>query len=466
MNPVTTAGTALADASAGERHNAEFAATLSTTSAIGQAAARVRSAERCTADRVAAALGHTVKRWRERDFAPRRETIAGLSSALGMSAALLDESLDALLEPVTATSLEALAVKLPVANRLFGFLMPGNVPGAGIHEVCAALLAGAGLIVKSASGEPLFFASFMRTLAEFDVAVGARAAVVNFGRGEDATMRELWACCDGGVVAYGDDATIAALAAAAATCDSRRLAGFGSRLSGALVVAAASPSAASAAADGLARDVTLFEQRGCLSPHHVFVIGDAGQARGFAARLARALERLERRLPSPTRLPLDAAAAIRTLRERARWRALTQRPDGGSGAHDVALWEGGRVAVASGASPGGTATQSATQTVTESMKWTVIYDGDARFCASPAYRTVFVSALENAERLGERLGVAAGRLEAFALAASPDIFARLEAALRMLGVSYVCEPGRMQSPPLDWPHGGGAMLELLREAAR
>ena len=83
-----------------------------------------------------------------------------------MSAALLDESLDALLEPVTATSLEALATKLPVANRLLGFLMPGNVPGAGIHEVCAALLAGAGLIVKSASGEPLFFATFMRTLAE------------------------------------------------------------------------------------------------------------------------------------------------------------------------------------------------------------------------------------------------------------------------------------------------------------
>ena len=34
------------------------------------------------------------------------------------------------------------------------------------------------------------------------------------------------------------------------------------------------------------------------------------------------------------------------------------------------------------------------------------------------------------------------------------------------GVTYVCDPGSMQSPPLMWPHGGGAMLELLREAAR
>ncbi|MGA7761313.1 MAG: acyl-CoA reductase, partial [Candidatus Binataceae bacterium] len=120
-----------------------------------------------------------------------------------MTPALLDESLDALLEPITAASLELLAAKVPVADRLFGFLMPGNVPGAGIHEVCAALLAGAGLIIKSASIEPLFFANFTRTLAEVDAVVAARVAVVNFGRSDDAAMRGLWAACDGGVVAYG-----------------------------------------------------------------------------------------------------------------------------------------------------------------------------------------------------------------------------------------------------------------------
>jgi hypothetical protein len=100
------------------------------------------------------------------------------------------------------------------------------------------------------------------------------------------------------------------------------------------------------------------------------------------------------------------------------------------------------------------------------MTWTVIYDGTARFSASPGYRTVFVSALKGADELGERLGAAAGRLEAFALSAPPDVRVRLDAGLRRLGVSYVCEPGRMQSPPLDWAHGGGAMLELLRRAAR
>ena len=334
--------------------------------------------------------------------------------------ALLDESLDALLEPVTAASLEALAARLPVANRLFGFVMPGNVPGAGIHEVCAALLAGAGLIIKSASSEPLFFDVSSARWPRLTPAVGARAAVVNFGRGDAAAMRELWACCEGGVVAYGDDATLAALAAGrAGDAPAGRLRQPAKRRVGA--AAGASPSAAAAAADGLARDVTLFEQRGCLSPHQVFVVGDAGQARGFAARLARALERLERRLPSPARLPLEAAAAIRGLRERARWRALTQPPDRiASPASRYGRARGSRFR------PARRRTKSqpndATRNMkTETMKWTVIYDGDARFCASPGYRTVFVSALESADRLGERLGAAAGRLEAFALAAPHDI---------------------------------------------
>jgi len=99
------------------------------------------------------------------------------------------------------------------------------------------------------------------------------------------------------------------------------------------------------------------------------------------------------------------------------------------------------------------------------MAWSVIYDAAAPFSASPGYRTVFVSALEHADELGARLGAAAGRLEAFALAAPVDVREGFAAELHRLGATYVCDPGRMQSPPLDWPHGGGAMLKLLRAAA-
>jgi hypothetical protein len=191
-NPAISAGSA-----AGEC-DTDPPVFISAAIATRQAIARVRAAASCTPDRVATALGCNAEDWRRRDFAPRRETVAGIASTSGMSAALLDESLDALLEPVTTASLRSLASQLPATNRLFGFLMPGNVPGAGIHEICAALLAGAGLLIKSASGEPLFFANFMLTLADIDVGVAARMAVLNFGRADDGAMRELWVGCEGG----------------------------------------------------------------------------------------------------------------------------------------------------------------------------------------------------------------------------------------------------------------------------
>ena len=60
-----------------------------------------------------------------------------------------------------------------------------------------------------------------------------------------------------------------------------RLFGFGSRTSGALI--SLSPTANFAAlAEAVARDVVLFEQQGCLSPHHVFVKGgEDGAARDY-----------------------------------------------------------------------------------------------------------------------------------------------------------------------------------------
>src|SRR5713226_4068741 len=83
---------------------------------------------------------------------------------------------------------------------------------------------------------------------------------------------------------------------------------------------AASAVGAHEAASAIARDVTLFEQRGCLSPHHVFVEGGDGTAsRDFAERIAHALDALAGR-HTPARLTAGAAAAIRRARETARWR--------------------------------------------------------------------------------------------------------------------------------------------------
>ncbi len=394
---------------------------------VGAIASRLRSAATghgFAPERSAAALAAACARWRESDFERRRRTLSAIAVHSGFSLEMLSQSLDALLAPFSPHQLESLARALAHRPHLIGFVMPGNVVGAGMHELAQALVAGASVLLKSASDEPLFFAQFARTLAETDPLVGARLSVICFGRAEGATVRALQSNCDY-LVAFGDDRTLDALGRDAVVL------GFGSRVSGAILSReAVAPEFAGRLAAALARDVTLFEQHGCLSPHHVLVEDPAGDAaHSFAAALALALEQLAREMPPPAIVAPQVAAALRAVRETARWRKL--------GGEALDLWEGNR------------------------LSWSVIFDPGADFQLSPLYRTVYVTPVRDLDALSVRLAPVRGRLEAFALG---DPANRLETAgawLREAGVSYLAAPGMMQSPPLQWPHGRGVFLKKM-----
>jgi Acyl-CoA reductase (LuxC) len=373
------------------------------------------------APRAADALASTFDRWREHNFPERRAALAKIAAASGWSGQLLDESIDALLAPFSRDALASLASTIVPRARVGGFIMPANVPGAGMHELAATLISGAAAIVKTSHREPVFFREFAQTLRKIDPTIGSQLEVTTFGRKRADLTRLMNEECDF-IVALGDDASLAHLTGAA------RLFGFGSRTSGALI-SLATPANLPILAAAIARDVTLFEQQGCLSPHHIFIEdGDDVSARDFARFLADALTSLAATL-SPAKLSFHTAAAIRRLRERARWRGI--------GAHRVELFEGADVA------------------------WTVVFDPSARFTISPGYRTVTVSLIRDGDDFASRLAPVAGRLEAFALAAPAPSRARFLDVLAGAGVTYVCDPGKMQSPPPNWPHGGGAFLDFM-----
>jgi hypothetical protein len=401
---------------------------------VVSAAARVRAAAESSGDarRTAAALSRAFSLWRDRGYPLCRTASAEIAARAGFSVALVDNSLDALMRPFTADALEPIAARVQKAGcatgpSVIGFIIAGNVAGAGIHEVAIALIAGAGLVVKTATAEPFFFDAFVRTLAEIDSTVASRAAVLNWGRSRTDLSAELLANCDR-VLAYGDDSTIASLH------ESNKVLGFGSRVSAAVVAPSAlSFSRIGKVAESLARDVVMFEQLGCLSPHQIFVVSPAAGAAGeFATAIARALERLSVSMP-PASLALRDACEIRGVRERARWRRIAGEP--------IESFEG------------------------PDLGWTVVCDSglgvDLSLAVSPGFRTVTVTAARDFDEVRRTIAAASRWIEAIAVAGDDAETAALAAILRQVGVPYICAPGEMQSPQLDWRHGGRSLLDLM-----
>jgi hypothetical protein len=121
------------------------------------------------------------------------------------------------------------------------------------------------------------------------------------------------------------------------------------------------------------------------------------------------------------------------VRERARWRAIAGEP--------VELFEA------------------------RELESTVVFESRPRlsdaFRVSPGFRTVHVAAVRNLAEFRDCLAPVAGRVEAMAVAGDESDAADIRAALEALAIPYVCTPGEMQSPPLDWRHGGGEFIDLM-----
>jgi len=397
------------------------------SAAIHAIAARMPSGAHDVAARIrtAGVIADACRLWRQPDYPLRREMIAATALAGGQSEPLLDASLDALLARFDTRHLLSLAEALPPSDCLFGFVMPGNAPGAGLHELAQALIAGARAIVKSASAQPFFFPAFARTIAQLDSHLAQRLAVCTWDRQQSECTAALAQVCDM-VAAFGNDETMALLAVSLG----RKLIDFGARLSIGIVTREGLADRALSAA--IARDVALFDQRGCLSMHHLFIEAEVARARDMARQIAVALAALHRTLP-PARPDVSTAASARAVREDCLWRMI-----GNNGAE---LWS------------------------SEELDWAVLFDPAGKLNASPLCRTLRVSVLSQLDELETRLAAGPG-IEGVALADPGQRLARFHAVLRQRGASYFCRPGELQSPPPDWPHGGGRFLARLQSISR
>ncbi len=345
----------------------------------------------------------------------RRLAIEVLPATCGFSREMIVETLPLLLAPFTLQSITRAVSATPgeILSPL-AIVSAGNLPGVALPKMALALAAGGACLVKTASGEPFLPVLFARAVAEEDPDLGARLAVVWWHGGEAAWEAEL-AAGVASLVAYGSDEATAALRRSAP----EHFLSLGHRLS--VAVVRLDPGAAiERLAAGVALDVALYDQLGCLSPQCVYGIGEDAARRTFGDALARSLEALAARLPRG-HVPELSSVAIRRLRDEYEWRET-----GGLRA---------RVLVAA-----------------RGTDWTVIEDPEPRFRSTPLYRTVFLRPLGALADLPAALGEALRQVECVGIGPWPD--AEAAGALAEWGIPRVAPIGRMQVPGLDWRQGG------------
>ena len=176
-------------------------------------------------------------------------------------------------------------------------VLASNLPGLALQTVLPALACGRPLIVRSSEREPWFAPALMRELTVAEPELGEAFAALTWEHGgalEDALL----ARCDP-VLAYGGGAALAAMRARVRG----RFVEYGPKLSLGIVGDAVTDEEI----ERLARDVALFDQRGCLSVQVVF---SRAPLERVAAGLARGLDRQADLLP-PGPATFEEHAALR-----------------------------------------------------------------------------------------------------------------------------------------------------------
>lgn len=361
--------------------------------------ARARLSRRAVAD-TAVALAAAAPRW-----AADPELPGALAASSGLDRTMVERIL-----PLVAGMLDRDAM-LGLVERegadtegdseWIACVLASNVPALAVPAIALACLAGAAVVAKSGHRDPHSGPAFHRALAAVDPALAATIVPVAWPRnpGLDDVLLDAPLA-----VLTGHDETIAALAERA----TGRILAHGTRY-GALLLDTAHPIDYAA----VALDVALYEQRGCLSPHQCWVVGDAPLV---ARDIAGALAALARTLP-PAPASVDERAAVRAFL-------------------DEATWAGAEVQ----AGPWGG----------------IVLDPEPAFRPTCGARTLRVTPLATADALPALLPEHA--IECLGTnAAAP-------AGLRARGVARVCPVGRMQQPPLSWPRGQRpALASLLRD---
>jgi hypothetical protein len=382
--------------------------------------------------------------WLSADSPFRREVLQSGPDATGFSEPVLAAGLDQFFKQLTADNLEALLrQELGHARRLDGFhpgedhaggsrtalargplllaqIAPGNIPNPVLSGMVFGLLTRSAQFVKCASGGALIPRLFAHSLYDADPKVGSCLEVAEWKGGAEPLEAALFAEADC-IVATGSDEMLEAVGGRIPR--TARFLGYGTRVSFGYVTREALEQDAAAVARQAAADVTAWNQRGCLSPHVIYV-EDGGKvtAEAFAALLAGELEASEKTFP---RGPLTTADAAAIAMRRSFYEVRA--------AHslETKMWAS-----------------------LQSTAWTVILENDPRFQESCANRFIYIKAVADLAHALQGAELVRDKVSTVGLSSTEAQARNLAPQLARWGARRVCPLGRMQNPPLGWRHDG------------
>ena len=197
----------------------------------------------------------------------------------------------------------------------------GTVPGVSVTSMIRALLVKSAVLLKPGMGDVVLPVLFAEALAE-EAPELSDAMAVTYWPGGSSPLEGLALQRAEAVVAYGGDEAIESLRAR--TPVTARFIAYHHRLSVGLVGREALTTArAPRVARMAARAVSMFDQRGCVCPHAIYVEeGGAVDPGGWAALLASAMADLETELPGGY-LTASEASAVHQARGSAEIREVT-----------------------------------------------------------------------------------------------------------------------------------------------
>jgi hypothetical protein len=294
---------------------------------------------------------------------------------------------------------------MAVAPETILHVVSGNSPHAGLQSLLRGVLLGAKNLVKVSTGCGSEIESF--------------AAALDCGVEVSEALPDGWLEGADVVVVFGSDETVEHFRGLMRP--DQVFLPHGHKVSFSVVLDGGDKEEAALL---VARDVSQFDQQGCLSPHCIYVEGEAQHQ--FALWLAQEMAVFDAHTPR-RELSLGESAELMHLRSSYEFRSASDPR--------VKVWQ----------SEGNT-------------HWTVIYEEEAQFAVSCLNRLVFVKPLPPAEKLPAALAMVGDYLSTIGL--WPFSVAEAE-RWAGFGASRICPLGQAQEPSLFWHQDGGQVLAPL-----